>query len=79
MTTNLYDQAIDGAEFQSWCGGNLGGSNESCVEVAAIPGTDTAFIVQDSKPEGAGRQLRFTTDELDAFATGWVTKRGLTA
>jgi hypothetical protein len=77
MSLNLYAVPDDGAEFQSWCGGNIGGSNESCVEVAELPGG--GFAVQDSKPEGSGRQLRFTADELDAFAVGWIAQRGLTA
>jgi hypothetical protein len=46
------------------------------VLITAIPGTE-AFIVQDSKPEGSGRELRFTTQELDNFARGYVVQRGL--
>lgn len=56
----------------------LGGSNETCVSLAAIPGAEASFVIRDSKPEGAGKELRFTEAELDDFATGWVRTRGLT-
>ncbi|MFI0873987.1 hypothetical protein ACH4TM_06205 [Streptomyces parvus] len=47
------------------------------MSLAAIPGTDTSFAIRDSKPECAGKELRFTGSELDDFATGWVRTRGL--
>jgi hypothetical protein len=47
------------------------------VEIAPIPGA-SAFIVRDTKPEGSGRELRFTTRELDSFALGYAAQRGLT-
>lgn len=77
---NLYTLPTEGAEFDSFCGGNGGTSTaESCVGVAAIPGAEDAFLIQDTKPEGvsAGTQ-RYTGAELDALAVGWVKKRGLT-
>ena len=67
------------AAFEQYCGGNLGGSNETCVSFAAIPGSESSFVVRDSKAEGAGKELRFTAAELDDFASGWVERRGLTA
>ncbi|MGW4626217.1 hypothetical protein [Streptomyces rubiginosohelvolus] len=47
------------------------------MSLAAIPGTEACFAVRDSKPEGAGKELRFTGNELDDFTTGWVRTRGL--
>lgn len=79
MDGNLYSlPAPDDASFERYCGGNLGGSNETCVDFAAIPGAESSFVVRDSKPEGAGKELRFTEAELDTFASEWVKKRGLT-
>lgn len=79
MNGNLYAlPAPAPATFDQYCGGNLGGSNETCVSFAAIPGAESSFAVRDSKPEGAGNELRFTEAELDAFAAGWVKRRGLT-
>ena len=75
---NLYEIPVDLDQLEVTvpCGGNLGGSLESCVEIAQIPGTDDTFVVLDSKPGGPGRELRFTGDELDAFAEGWMRTRG---
>ncbi|MBO4204870.1 DUF397 domain-containing protein [Micromonospora echinofusca] len=76
---NLYDLPIDGVQIQALCGGNLTSDNESCVGVGEIPGGG-GFVVTDTKPEGAARPgLRFTAEELDAFAVGWTARRGLTA
>ncbi|WP_307715447.1 DUF397 domain-containing protein [Streptomyces sp. V4I23] len=55
------------------------GVSAGCVDFAAIPGAADSFIVRDSKPEGAGKELRYTGSELDDFALGWVKRRGLTA
>jgi hypothetical protein len=66
---NLYELSLDGAEYTSMCGGNQGGDNETCVEVARIPGAVDAFALRDSKDGGAGMVLRFTGDELRAFFT----------
>ncbi|MBT2899049.1 DUF397 domain-containing protein [Streptomyces sp. McG3] len=79
MNGNLYALPIPPADaFAAYCGGNAGGSNETCVSLAAIPGAEASFALRDSKPEGAGKELRFTEAELDDFATGWVRTRGLT-
>lgn len=78
MDGNLYALAVpESAAFEQYCGGNLGGSNETCVSFAAIPGAESSFVVRDSKPEGAGKELRFTEAELDAFTAGWVKQRSL--
>ncbi|MFE9923256.1 DUF397 domain-containing protein [Streptomyces sp. NPDC005774] len=75
--TNLYElpAAVD-APARKWCGGNLGGDNETCMTTAPLTGMD-AFVVGDSKPEGAGHQLRMTGAELDAFALEWARSRSL--
>ncbi|MFI6723685.1 DUF397 domain-containing protein [Streptomyces atratus] len=77
MTTNLYSLPAEGVQFENFCGGNLGGEHESCVEVGVIPGSASAFSLRDNKPEGAGIELRFTEAELNDFAVGWVKKQGL--
>ncbi|MFJ9976469.1 DUF397 domain-containing protein [Streptomyces cyaneofuscatus] len=79
MSGNLYALPIPAADaFAAYCGGNAGGSNETCVSLAAIPGAEASFAIRDSKPEGAGKELRLTAAELDHFAAGWVRTRGLT-
>ena len=78
MNDDLYQMPSSGAEFTKYCGGNLQSENEACVEIAPIPGSDSAFIVRDSKAQGSGRELRFTGQELDTFARGYAAQRGLT-
>ncbi|MEV7425950.1 MULTISPECIES: DUF397 domain-containing protein [unclassified Streptomyces] len=75
--SGLYSLPTEEAAFESFCGGNLGGEHESCVEIAAVPGATFAYVLRDSKPEGAGRELRFTEAELNGFAAGWVKRQGL--
>ncbi|MFD4222683.1 DUF397 domain-containing protein [Streptomyces griseus] len=78
MNRNLYALPAPATDaFDDFCGGNAGGPHETCVSLAAIPGTEASFAIRDSKPEGAGKELRFTGTELDDFATGWVRTRGL--
>jgi hypothetical protein len=78
MATDLYQMPTNGAEFTRFCGGNLQSEHEACVELAPIPGSDSAFVVRDTKAEGSGRELRFTGDELDTFVRGYAAQRGLT-
>ncbi|MGA5818405.1 hypothetical protein ACPC54_11160 [Kitasatospora sp. NPDC094028] len=47
------------------------------MSLAAIPGAHDGYVLADTKPEGAGRELRMTGAELDAFALTWVSSRGL--
>jgi hypothetical protein len=75
---SLYELSIEGAEFSTLCGGNLGGEHETCLSLAAIPGAAEAFVVQDTKPEGSGQELRMTGEELDSFIIGAAKMRGLT-
>ncbi|KIF69789.1 hypothetical protein HY68_16300 [Streptomyces sp. AcH 505] len=77
--TDLYSLPLpEDVAFTNHCGGNLGGSNETCVAFVAIPGPVEAFALRDSKPEGADKELRFTTAELDDFVLGYAKQRGLT-
>ncbi|MER7717745.1 DUF397 domain-containing protein [Streptomyces flaveolus] len=76
MDRNLYTLPADGVETTNFCGGPC---TEGCVDIAQIPGAADSYVVRDSKPEGKGRELRFTTAELDDFALGWVNQRGLSA
>ncbi|GGS02607.1 MULTISPECIES: DUF397 domain-containing protein [Streptomyces] len=79
MNGNIYALSAPTADaFSDFCGGNAGGPHETCVSLAAIPGSEASFVIRDSKPEGAGKELRFTGSELDDFAAGWVRTRGLT-
>ena len=78
MNDDLYQMPTSGAKFTNFCGGNLQSENESCMEIAPIPGSDSAFIVRDSKTQGSGRELRFTGHELDTFVRGYAAQRGLT-
>ncbi|MBM7167909.1 DUF397 domain-containing protein [Streptomyces sp. G44] len=77
MSSSIYSLPVAGATFENFCGGNLQGEHESCIEVAAIPGAESAFVLTDNKPEGAGQELRFTAAEVDDFVVGWAKKRGL--
>lgn len=75
---NLYElSAAADAPAPNWCGGNLGGDNETCVTTVPLAGAADAFVVGDSKPEGAGHELRMTGAELDSFALKWARSRGL--
>ncbi|MFE7275563.1 DUF397 domain-containing protein [Streptomyces sp. NPDC057623] len=78
ITQNLYElSAAADAPTRNWCGGNLGGDNETCVTTVPLAGTADSFAVGDSKPEGAGRELRMTGAELDSFALNWARSRCL--
>ncbi|MBK6015633.1 DUF397 domain-containing protein [Streptomyces sp. MBT53] len=77
-TPSLYGLSTEGAKFAAYCGGNLGGENETCVEIAAIPGAVDAFAVRDNKADATGGDLRFTGPELDTWAVEWAQQRGLT-
>ncbi|MEV1006187.1 DUF397 domain-containing protein [Streptomyces sp. NPDC049881] len=78
MQQNLYAlPALNSSDFANFCGGNLQSEHESCIDIAALPGVEEAYAVRDSKPEGAGLELRFTGREVDDFALGWARQRGL--
>ncbi|WAZ20139.1 DUF397 domain-containing protein [Streptomyces cinnabarinus] len=79
MTTpNLYElHAATDATAEKWCGGNLGGDNETCLTTTPLAGAVDAFAVGDSKPQGAGIRLCMSGPELDSFAIEWAKARGL--
>lgn len=68
-SSNLYAAPLDGAQFTALCGGNAGGDNETCIEMARIPGTD-GFALRDNKAEADGSVLRVSRSELLAFLDG---------
>jgi hypothetical protein len=74
---NLYALPADGVEMVAMCGGNLQSGMESCVTVGKLPGVDEAFLIGDSKVDGPGTLLRYTGEELDAFAKRWTAERNL--
>lgn len=75
---NLYElSAAADATPKTWCGGNLGGDNETCMTTVPLSGAADAFVVGDSKSEGRGKELRMTGAELDDFAVNWARARGL--
>ncbi|MFF2933530.1 DUF397 domain-containing protein [Streptomyces mirabilis] len=74
---NLYALSAVDAPAKKWCGGNLGGDNETCVTTTPLAGAVDAFAIGDSKPEGHGAELRMTGAELDSFAINWARTRGL--
>ncbi|MFF4168640.1 DUF397 domain-containing protein [Streptomyces sp. NPDC001744] len=75
---HLYESEITG-EFAALCGGAGGTSNaESCLTLAELAGG--GYALGDSKPEGAGRQLRMSEAEITAFAEAWMSgKRSASA
>ncbi|MFD4858397.1 DUF397 domain-containing protein [Streptomyces atratus] len=64
--SNLYNRPIEG-EFSFLCNGNGTEENmESCLSLAQLKGG--GYAVQDTKAEGAGRELRASSSELLSFA-----------
>ncbi|MFI9387829.1 DUF397 domain-containing protein [Kutzneria sp. NPDC052558] len=78
---DLYDIDLSGVVAVRLCGGNTGDqsddTNESCVTLALIPGTDGAMALGDSKRPDLP-PLRFTSAEVDAFISQYVATRGFT-
>ncbi|MEU0739133.1 DUF397 domain-containing protein [Streptomyces sp. NPDC006134] len=74
---DLYELPVADTPVKKWCGGNLGGDNETCVATIPLAGVADAFAVVDSKPAGSGKELRMTGAELDSFAIEWARSRGL--
>ncbi|GAA2947988.1 DUF397 domain-containing protein [Kitasatospora cinereorecta] len=71
---SLYERPVSGA-YSKFCGGNSGNDVESCMQIADLAGG--GYSLTDSKPAGAGKELRMTEDELVAFARGFLADRGL--
>ncbi|MFF5112038.1 DUF397 domain-containing protein [Streptosporangium sp. NPDC000509] len=67
---DIYTVDMTGVSFRRLCGGNQQEEEqESCVEIADIPGQPGIFALRDSKNPAAG-MLRFTHEELVGFAAG---------
>ncbi|MFG1602809.1 DUF397 domain-containing protein [Actinoplanes sp. NPDC049265] len=64
---DLYSVEIPDEAFQTPCGGNIGGSLESCVSYAEIPGTPGAYAIRDTKRGTASPELRFSAAEMTDF------------
>ncbi|KAA6220614.1 DUF397 domain-containing protein [Streptomyces albofaciens JCM 4342] len=75
MSDNLYERQAVGP-FAALCGGGDEGddSMESCITVSELHGG--GYALRDSKPEGAGRELRMSRDEITAFARKWMEQHG---
>lgn len=73
-TESLYDSLVAGP-YSQFCGGNSGNNMESCVKIADLVGG--GYSLTDSKPEGAGRELRMSEAEVITFARGFLNERGL--
>jgi hypothetical protein len=75
---SIYDLPLTDAKFTVFCGGNGGDSDdESCIEAAAIPGTEGAYALRTNTPGSAGKEIRATTQELRQFVTGIAPELGL--
>ncbi|MEU8541727.1 DUF397 domain-containing protein [Streptomyces sp. NPDC048717] len=71
--TDLYAREVSGP-FAALCGGGTDndGNMESCITLAELHGG--GYALGDSKPEGAGRELRMSAAEITAFAREWLTR-----
>ncbi|MGW0734285.1 DUF397 domain-containing protein [Streptomyces sp. NPDC002851] len=73
MSSNLYDREVTGP-YATLCGGGTDndGTMESCITLAELHGG--GYELGDSKPEGAGRALRMSAEEITKFARGWMAR-----
>ncbi|MFJ8668108.1 DUF397 domain-containing protein [Streptomyces sp. NPDC093600] len=71
--SNLYEREVSGP-FAALCGGGTDndGNMESCITLAELHGG--GYALGDSKPEGAGRELRMSAREITEFAREWLGK-----
>ncbi|KJK55023.1 hypothetical protein [Saccharothrix sp. ST-888] len=71
--SNLYKSELAGP-FAALCGGGTDndGSMESCISVAELAGG--GYALGDTKPEGAGRELRMSREEITSFAEAWLAQ-----
>ncbi|MFJ4964406.1 DUF397 domain-containing protein [Streptomyces sp. NPDC088729] len=78
MNGNLYNAEITGP-FAALCGGgtDTSGNMESCITLAELQGG--GYALGDNKPEGAGRELRMSADEITAFAQAWINRNTASA
>ena len=73
---DLYSIEVPEDAFSTRCGGNLGGSLESCVSYAEIPGQPGAVVLRDTKLGSATPELRFTAQEMTDFLGAFTTADG---
>ncbi|MER8044361.1 DUF397 domain-containing protein [Streptomyces sp. NPDC094032] len=73
--SDLYERELSG-DFAALCGGGTDndGNMESCITLAELRGG--GYALGDSKPEGAGRELRMSAAEITAFARSWIDRIG---
>ncbi|MFJ3904234.1 DUF397 domain-containing protein [Streptomyces sp. NPDC090025] len=71
--SDLYAREVSG-QLAALCGGGTDndGSMESCITLAELRGG--GYALGDSKPEGAGRELRMSAAEITAFARSWLAR-----
>lgn len=67
---NLYEKEIAGPFTRLCGGGSDDDSMESCLSVASLAGG--GYALGDTKPEGEGRELRMSRDEITGFARAWL-------
>ncbi|MDH6132609.1 hypothetical protein P3T37_001994 [Kitasatospora sp. MAA4] len=72
MSENLYDRPVAGP-FAALCGGGTNdGSMEDCISLAELTGG--GYALGDTKPEGSGRELRMSREEITSFAEAWLAQ-----
>ncbi|MGW3272275.1 DUF397 domain-containing protein [Streptomyces kronopolitis] len=73
--TSLYTREITGP-FAAMCGGGTDndGNMESCISIAPLAGG--GYALGDTKPDGAGRELRMSKSEITAFAKRFLAEHG---
>jgi hypothetical protein len=76
---DLYSVDIPDEAFGTPCGGNIGGSLESCVDSAEIPGQPGAVALRDTKLGAASPELRFSAAEMTAFVASYAATQGTSA
>jgi hypothetical protein len=64
---DLYSVEIPDEAFQTPCGGNIGGSLESCVSYAEIPGRPGSYALRDTKLGAASGEVRYSAAEMNDF------------
>ncbi|GIE85923.1 DUF397 domain-containing protein [Actinoplanes regularis] len=64
-TDDLYSVEVPETAFRTPCGGSL----ESCVSFADIPGEPGAYAIRDTKLGAASPTLRFSAAEMTDFVT----------
>ena len=61
MSSDLYQTPSGDAQFTRYCGGNLQSENESCVEIAQLPGSSSATPRRTDQAVSCGSPSRNST------------------